>query len=164
MGEKFNKRLYPNFGEFFSDLGFILKRSEKMKVLMRGAVIDDRFRERLMMAVTEVNGCRYCSHYHAQLALSAGVSPQELHAIGEMCFEHSPEEQQAALLYAQHWAESGAHPEPDAVECLRREYTPEQVKLIELCLRTIRVGNLSGNLFDYILFKLSFGKWGAGRN
>ena len=163
MGKQFNKRLYPNLREFLGDLGFILKRSDKMKVLMRAEVIDEQFRERLMMAVTGVNGCRYCSYYHTQLALSAGIDPHELHAMGEQCFEHSPADQQTALLYAQHWVESSAHPDPGAIECLRREDTPEQVELIELCLRTIRVGNLSGNLFDYLLFKLSFGKWGASK-
>ena len=164
MGRQFEKRLYPSLGEFLGDLGFILKRSRRMKVLMRGEVIDAQFRERLMLAVTEVNGCRYCSYYHPRLALDVGISPQELRAIGAQSFEHSPAEQQAALLYAQHWAESGARPDPGALGCMRREYTPEEVELIELCLRTIRVGNLSGNLFDYLLFKLSFGKLGLSEN
>ncbi len=41
-------------------------------------LIPAAFRERLMMVVTEVNGCRYCSYMHARLALSAGASQEEL--------------------------------------------------------------------------------------
>lgn len=156
--KKFDKRLYPNPKEFFSDLGYILKRRDKMKALMRGEVIDSQFRERLMMAVTEVNGCRYCAYYHSQQALAAGIDSEELAEISKMSFESSPEEQRAALLYAQHWAESNAHPEPDAWKCMEDAYTAEELEMIELSLHTIRMGNLMGNLADFILFKLSFGR------
>jgi AhpD family alkylhydroperoxidase len=158
MKKKFNKRLYPNPKEFLSDLVFIVKRTSKMKALMRGETIDAKFRERLMMAVTEVNGCRYCAYFHSQQALAAGIGSDELAEIAEMSFESSPEEQHPALLYAQHWAESNANPEPDAWTCMQDAYTAEELELIELCLHTIRMGNLMGNLADYLLFKLSFGR------
>ncbi len=156
--KKFNKRLYPNLKEFFHDLGYVFKRTDKMKTLMRGEVIDATFRERLMMAVTEVNGCRYCAYYHSQQALAAGVGSDELAQIAEMSFESSPEKQRPALLYAQHWAESNAHPDPDAWTCMRGSYSPEELEMIELSLYVIRMGNLMGNLADYLLFKLSFGQ------
>lgn len=156
--KKFNKRLYPNLKEFFSDLGYILKHTNKMKALMRGEAINAPFRERLMMAVTEVNGCRYCAYFHSQQALAAGVGSEELAEIAEISFEKSPEEQRPALLYAQHWAESNAHPDPDAWECMRYSYSPEELEMIKLSLHTIRMGNLMGNLLDYIWFKLSFGR------
>lgn len=158
MKKKFNKRLYPNLKEFFSDLGFIFKRREKMKELMQGEILDAKFRERLMMAVTEVNGCRYCAYFHSQQALIAGIGSDELAEIAEMSFESSPEGQRPALLYAQHWAESNAHPEPDAWACMQDAYSTEELELIELSLHTIRMGNLMGNLADYLLFKLTFGR------
>ncbi|MFN2146525.1 MAG: carboxymuconolactone decarboxylase family protein [Anaerolineales bacterium] len=156
--KKFNKRLYPNLKEFFHDLGYVLKRGSKMKTLMGGEVIDNSFRERLMMAVTEVNGCRYCAYYHSLQALSAGIGSDELAQISEMSFESSPEEQRSALLYAQHWAESNAHPDPDAWECMQDSYSSEELEMIELSLHVIRMGNLMGNLADYLLFRLSFGR------
>jgi AhpD family alkylhydroperoxidase len=158
MKKKFNKRLYPNLKEFFNDLGFILKRSKNMKALLRGEIIDTKFRERLMMAVTEVNGCRYCAYYHSQQALAAGIGSDELAEIAEMSFKSSPEGQRPALLYAQHWAESNAHPESGAWACMQETYTQEELEMIELSLYTIRMGNLMGNLTDYLLFKLSFGQ------
>ena len=158
MKSKFNKRLYKNFGEFAVDIRYILSRREQIKVLMAGEQVSSAFRERLMMAVTEVNGCRYCSYYHTRQALEAGISPEELAEIGEKSFANSPSEEQPALLYAQHWAESNAQPDPEAVERLHEIYGEETGELIDLSLRMIRVGNLTGNLFDYILFILSFGR------
>ena len=158
MDQKFNKRLYPNLKEFFSDLSFIFKRTDKMKTLMRGEVIDNQFRERLMMAVTEVNGCRYCAYYHSQQALASGIGSDELTQMGEVFFKNSPEDQRPALLYAQHWAENNAHPDPDARAGILQTYSPEEVEMIELSMRVIRMGNLMGNLADYLLFKLSFGR------
>ncbi len=158
MKRQFTKRLYPNLKELLSDLGYVFKRRKRMKALMTGDVIDAQFRERLMMAVTEVNGCRYCSYFHTQQALATGISSEELAEIGARSFESSPEEQRPALLYAQHWAESNAHPDPDAYACVQAAYAPEELELIELGLRTIRIGNLMGNLADYLLFKLSLGR------
>ncbi|MBN2045973.1 MAG: carboxymuconolactone decarboxylase family protein [Anaerolineales bacterium] len=158
MKKKFNKRLYPNLKELISDLGFVFRRRDKMKALMRGEVIDAQFRERLMMAVTEVNGCRYCAYYHAQQALAAGIGSEELEEISKFSFESSPEGQRPALLYAQHWAETGGHPDPDAWGCMQDSYSLEELELIELCLHTIQIGNLTGNLADYLLFRLSFGR------
>lgn len=158
MKKQFSKRLYPNLKEFLSDLGFILKRSSRMKSLMSGEVVDARFRERLMMAVTEVNGCRYCAYYHSRQALAAGISSEELAEIGAFSFESSPEAQRPALLYALHWAESDARPDPAAWDCMVEAYTPEELDLIELSLRIIRVGNLMGNLGDYLLYLFSFGR------
>jgi hypothetical protein len=39
-------------------------------------------------------------------------------------------------------------------------YGEETLKAIEIVLRMIRMGNLMGNTFDYVLFKVSFGRLG----
>jgi hypothetical protein len=62
------------------------------------------------------------------------------------------------LCYAQHWAETDANPEPEARARLLETYGDETVAQIDLALRMIRIGNLTGNLLDYILFRLSFGR------
>ena len=65
-----------------------------------------------MLAVTEVNGCRYCAYAHARIALAAGVTRADVDALAEETSRVSPPEQIPALLYAQHWAETGATPDP----------------------------------------------------
>jgi len=39
-------------------------------------------------------------------------------------------------------------------------YGEQALSGMELAMRMIRMGNLMGNTWDYILFKISFGHWG----
>lgn len=128
---------------------------------MRGEIISPSFRERLMLAVTQVNRCRYCSYAHAREALSKGISQQEIEALGNGMFEASPPEEVPALLYAQHWAETDGNPEPAVRAQVVARYGEQAVGLMELAMRMIRAGNLSGNTFDYLLHRISFGRWGG---
>jgi AhpD family alkylhydroperoxidase len=66
---KFSKRTYKNPKEFFSDLRFIISNRKKLKEITAKRLISPAFRERLMLAVTAVNGCRYCSYFHTRQAL-----------------------------------------------------------------------------------------------
>jgi AhpD family alkylhydroperoxidase len=76
-------RGYRHSAELAEDLRFIWKRRSMARRRMRD-LVPAAFRERLMMVVTEVNGCRYCSYSHARLALSAGVSREELRLVGDV--------------------------------------------------------------------------------
>ncbi len=118
-----------------------------------------------MMVVTEVNGCRYCSYYHAKEALKSGVSEEALKELLEGKIpEDTPPKEYPALVYAQHWAENNAQLEAATVQHLVSKYGQEMSDAIHIVLRMIRIGNLSGNLLDYILFRLSFGKFGRTKN
>ena len=112
-----------------------------------------------MLAVTSVEGCRYCSYFHSKLALKGGIKQEEIRKFLSGDFEDCPEEEVLAVLYAQHWAESNACPEPEVVDKLKETYGSEKVDAIHLMLRMIRLGNLLGNTWDYLLYQMSFGKW-----
>ena len=158
---KFRRRLYKNPREFIEDIRFIMPNRALIKRAMRGDLISAAFRERLMMVVTQVNGCRYCSYFHAKEALKAGVPEAELQAILEGCVPESiPQGEYVGLLYAQHWAESNAQPDPAAIQKLTETYGKEKADAIHIILRMIRVGNLLGNFGDYLLYLISFGKLG----
>jgi len=66
----FTKRTYRNLGDAVTIHGML----RKIKILMRGESLDKKFRERMMLAVTEVNGCRYCRYAHTRIALFCGLS------------------------------------------------------------------------------------------
>jgi len=114
-----------------------------------------------MMAVTAVNGCRYCSYYHAKEALKTGVEPEEIRELLSGSIQNSPEDEVVAIMYAQHWAESDTHADPQAVDKLLETYGTEKADAIHLVLRLIRMGNLMGNTCDYVLYRISFGRWGG---
>jgi AhpD family alkylhydroperoxidase len=159
----FRRRIYGGLGEMWADVRAIMGRRDLLRSTMRGE-IDPAFRERLMLTVTAVNGCRYCSYAHARQALTEGLSEEEIEALAENSFEGSPADEVPALLYAQHWAEADGEPDPDVRARVEERYGEETVERIDVILRMIRVGNLMGNTFDYVLHRLSFGRLGGARS
>ena len=157
----FERRTYHSLSEFLADFWMIAGHRSEIRTLMRGEIISPSFRERLMLVVTQVNRCRYCSYAHAREALSKGMSQQEIEALGKGMFEDSPPEEVPALLYAQHWAETDGDPDTPVRDQVVARYGAQTVELMELGLRMIRAGNLSGNTFDYLLYRISFGRWGT---
>ena len=156
---KFNKRTYKNLKGFFSDLYFPIKNRNRLKEVTAKKLISPAFRERLMLAVTAVNGCRYCSYFHAKQALKSGLTPEEISRLLSGDVANCPEEEAVAIIYAQHWAEYDAHPDPKAVLKLQQAYGVERTEAIHLMLRMIRLGNLLGNSWDCLIYHISFGKW-----
>jgi len=158
---KFTKRIFKNPKDFFIDWWFVTRNVKRLKEATDKGLISDAFKERLMMAVTAVNGCRMCSYAHAKQALKSGISPEDINQLLSGDVANCPEEEAVAVIYAQHWAESDAHPDPEAAQKLQQTYGVEKAEAIHLILRMIRFGNLSGNSLDYLLYRLSFGKLGG---
>ena len=156
---KFKKRTFKNPKEFFSDLWFPIKNRKRLREVTNKGLISPAFRERLMLAVTAVEGCRYCSYFHAKQALKSGLIPEEISQLLSGDVNNCPEDEAVAVIYAQHWAESEAHPDPEATLKLEQTYSAEKVESIHLMLRMIQLGNLLGNSWDYLLYRISFGRW-----
>jgi len=75
---KYYRRTYRSPREFFSDIVFLLKRMGRIRDLTRKKMLSRAFRERLMLAVTSVYGCRYCNWVHTREALKSGVTQEEV--------------------------------------------------------------------------------------
>lgn len=113
-----------------------------------------------MLAVTAVNDCRYCSYYHTRQALKSGITEEEIRDLLAGDIAKCPKDETIAMAYAQHWAESNARPDPEAVQRLQQTYGREKTEAINLILRMIRMANLLGNSWDYLLYRISFGRKG----
>ena len=155
---KCRKRTYKNLKAFFRDLFFPVINRARLKDTRS---ISPAFRERLMLAVTGVNGCRYCSYFHARQALKSGVTSLEITRLLSGDFADCPKDETVAVLYAQHWAEANARPDGEAVKRLQQAYGIQKTETIHVVLQMIRLGNLLGNSWDCMLFRLSFGRWGG---
>lgn len=160
---KFHLRRYHHPGELGRDLGRLLERRKDIRPLMRGESLDPAFRERLMLAVTAVNQCRYCSYAHARMALREGLPEEQIAELLQGELQNCPPDEIHALLYAQAWAEANGLPDPLAREALQVHYRPQQIEAIELTIQVMRVANLIGNTFDYLFYRLSFGHLGSER-
>jgi AhpD family alkylhydroperoxidase len=162
MGE-FDRRTYHSITKLFSDLLNILAQRKQIRLLMRGNFIEKSFRERLMLAVTSVNRCRYCSYVHSNLALKEGISTEEIRDLYDGILDNCPNEEVPALLYAQHWAESEGKPQPEVRQRILDLYGEDITHAIELTIRMINTANLIGNTMDLIIYKLSFARLKANR-
>ena len=151
------KRTFRSFGQFWQELFFMLKNIKQIKSAMQDGNISPAFRERLMLAVTSVNNCRYCSYYHTKLALQEGISAEDAAKLLEGSVENCPPQEAAALLYAQHWAENDGNPDSETVRRMIEFYGEKNLHDIDVILHMIRMGNYSGNAVDKIRARLSLG-------
>jgi len=129
----------------------------------RGGWISYAFAEKIMMVVTSVNGCCYCSYGHSRAALAAGVPDSELQKLMALELGTFPENEAVALTFAQHFAESCRNPDPVAWQRVASYYGEEADNDILTYLRMITFGNLLGNTFAAILSRFN-GKSTQGSN
>jgi AhpD family alkylhydroperoxidase len=159
---KFKRRFYRSPAALWRDFRYVFQRRTVITEAMGGEGITPAFRERLMVMVTQVNGCRYCRYFHVNQAFKAGISEEEIRAVLEGSIpDETPSIECLALAYAQHWAEMDANPNPEYVQRLSAEYGEKTAAQIDILLGMIRVGNLLGNTFDFMLHTLSFGVLGG---
>ena len=124
MTERFNRNIYT-FKTFRQDLKFMLSHRKLIKKTMQD--LDHAFVEKIMTVVTAVNGCRYCSWFHARQAVSSGISPEEVQRMMKLQFQaDASEDELMALLFAQHYAETQRQPSPEMTEKLVAAYGAEK--------------------------------------
>lgn len=112
-------------------------------------------REQVMLAVTSVNDCRYCSWAHTGLALSEGVDLAHLHDLLEGRLAAAPDEREArAILFARHYADSERRPEPAAQAALAEHFSESEIDEIMAYIHAIYFANLTGNTVDALLSRL----------
>jgi len=149
----FSKRIYTPH-TLLRDFRDILAHFHEFRSAVRSRRISRAFAEKIMLAVTAVNGCRYCSYGHAKTALASGVSPEEVDLLLSGEIGHVSPDEAPALFFAQHYAESGDHPDSEMVQKLVKTYGQEKARDILAHIRMITFGNLSGNTFDALLSRL----------
>ena len=156
----FTKRIY-NLPAFREDMRQVFAHIDDLREASRGKRISKAFAEKIMLAVTRVNDCRYCSYGHSRAALAAGVSEAELRKLLVWELDAFPANEVVALTFAQHYAESKCQPDPAAWQRLMAYYGPATARDIQAYLRMITFGNLFGNTFDALLSRLA-GRPAAG--
>ncbi len=141
-------------GTFYRHLkNMIESLGDLIRYRMSGQM-DKAFMEKIMLSVTEVNGCRYCNYLHTKLALSAGVSEEDLQALFNGQFENISLEEGHALSFAQHYADTGGYPDPDTYQKFVKYYGEARTKEILSIIKAIMVGNIYGLSADAIISRI----------
>ncbi len=102
------------------------------------------FAERIMLAVTEVNGCALCAHAHTKFALDVGMEADEVRQLLGGITDGAPDDELAAIAFAQHYADSRAHPEHAVWERLVELHGEEDALAILGATRVMMWGNAFG--------------------
>ena len=131
MAGEFNKRIYT-FSQFRRDIAEAILHIDELRDAHRSGRISKAFAERIMLAVTAVNGCRYCSYGHTRAALAAGVPGEDIRNMAE------------------------GEPDEFAWRRLVEVYGEDRARDISAYIRMITIGNLFGNTFDAFLSRLKF--------
>jgi len=118
--------------------------------------VSAQFAEKIMLAVTAVNECQYCTRYHTDLAREAGMNQETITQLLENDIGSAvDDDEQPALVFAQQYAETDENPGRDARNALRETYGQETAADILAFVRAIYFGNLLGNTYDAIRFALA---------
>jgi AhpD family alkylhydroperoxidase len=124
-------------------------------VLVRGPLVthayagglDSQLRERIMVAVSQVNACGGCTRVHRRWALRAGVSSAELEALRTGDLEHLDPRSRAAVSYAVDRAELRFEgPASPGIERSASEHlSVTELNEVDAIARAMALANLSLN-------------------
>lgn len=106
--------------------------------------LSPEFQERIMLAVTEVNGCAICSYAHARMALEAGMSDAEIQNMLAGETADIPAEELPAVLFAQHYADSRGNPSRESWDRVVDVYGLSGARGILGAARAMMIGNAYG--------------------
>src|SRR6056297_2319993 len=143
--EKAGIRYIKTPGEFFNLLFSAIAASFGMLSPGYRKSISTHFAERIMLAVSGVNECAYCSWLHTRTALEKGMSDEEIRGLLDGSFESVTGHESVAIFYAQHWAESRGNPSPDARQRVVDYYGEKVTMYIERTMKVVTLGNLCSN-------------------
>ncbi|MBN2853653.1 MAG: carboxymuconolactone decarboxylase family protein [Clostridia bacterium] len=154
---QYNKRFYTirQYFYFLDDMLFSIKDVRKAKKMN---LISKDFQERIMIAVTEVNGCQVCSYYHAKVALESGVNSEEIDDLLSGEDRNVPRNQLNAVLFAKYYADAAGIVEKTVYEAVVKEYSQDMASGILGYIRMIMIGNVSGIAFGTLKNRITFKK------
>lgn len=140
---EFGRKLYSvseSYWIFYNGL----RTMKYMRKAKKNKELSSKFIERIMLAVTEVNDCWICSYAHTKRALESGMSNKEIQKILAGVTEDVPSDEAAAVMFAQHYADTRGHPTKESWQRIVEIYGKSKAVGILGAIRTIMIGNTYG--------------------
>ena len=143
MNKTNSSRLY-NLAEAYKIMYRAFKGSGIYRKAIKKCLISKEFSERIMLAVTEVNGCVICSYAHTKMALESGMSGDEIKELLGGSMDSVPNDEVHALMFAQHSAEKRGYPDKSSKQKLIKVYGLQKSNAIMSAINFIMLGNAYG--------------------
>lgn len=152
---KFGKKLYSVQESYW----IFYKGIRTMKYMFkakRKKELSPKFIERIMLAVTEVNGCAICSYAHTKKALESGMTNEEIQKMLSGIIDDVPSSEIAAVMFAQHYADTRGNPTMESWQRIVEIYGISKAKCILGSIRSIMIGNAYGIAWSSFFNRLRF--------
>ncbi|MDA3821980.1 MAG: carboxymuconolactone decarboxylase family protein [Bacteroidales bacterium] len=148
MQETYNGKIF-GVGQFAGivnkALGGVMTYRRELKL------IDPNFRSRIMLAVTQVNGCKYCSYLHTKQALASGSTEQEIADLLDGNLGDADREEHLAFVFAQHYADSSGNYDGAAYQRVCDYYGDDKAAGILTAVKLIMMGNAHGGAMSLLI-------------
>jgi AhpD family alkylhydroperoxidase len=118
--------------------------------------INKAFRERIMLAISGVNGCAMCSFVHTKLALAEGISAEQIKQLLGGEFNDIPAGEAVGVLYAQSYASGKEVIDPTSFQRLVKEYGEQKAYCILQVCQIITFTTVMGITLDGMKQRFTF--------
>lgn len=137
------RQLFSIF-EFYQIMTLAFRSMPLLRRAKAAGSMNHAFLERIMLAVTEVNGCAMCSYFHTKVALEAGFSAGEIRNMLGGDLADVPAEELEGVLFAQHYADLRGKPSRECWERIVTTYGETGAYGVLAVTRMIMLGNAVG--------------------
>lgn len=134
--------------DFYKHLKVLVANFPELLKSRKTGNISEAFRSKIMLAVSQVNGCRYCSYLHTKNAIDAGATDDEINSMINGELGDVGNDEAVALMFAQHYADTDGSPDKDTYEKVVDHYGVQKATDILATIRVIMVGNIHGISLD----------------
>lgn len=110
--------------------------------------------EKVMLTVTEINGCEVCTVFHNKVAEKEGIKEEEIQMLFVADVEEIPQEDAPAILFSREYANSSGNPSEDSWSSLKTFYGESKAKGILGAVRTIMMGNTFGIVWGALVNRI----------
>jgi len=143
LNQKFYKRFFT-IKESYRILFDAMRTMKYMSRAKRKEELSTELIEKVMLTVTEINGCEVCSVFHNRVAEKEGIKEEDIQMLFVANVEEIPQDEAPAILFARGYATSSGKPSENSWKSLIQSYGESKAKGILGTVRTIMMGNSFG--------------------
>ncbi len=141
---KFYKKKIYSYTQFFRAMVCLFNTLPYLSNAKRKKLLNKQFIERIMLAVTEVNGCSLCSYQHTKIALKSGLTTKEIQALLDGDTQGLHQNEVIGVLFGKHVADQNGLFDQDYLTRVIKEYGQEKAYGVLGAIRIIMFTNIMG--------------------
>ncbi|MDV7186213.1 carboxymuconolactone decarboxylase family protein [Lutibacter sp. TH_r2] len=145
--QEFKARIFTP-ASFYKHLKIFVASFSDFRKARKNGNVSKAFSEKIMLAVTEVNGCRYCNYVHTKNAIDAGTSEDEIKMLLNGELGELDNDESVALMFAQHYADTEGNPDKETYSAFVEHYGEQKAADILAMIKVIMVANIHGISLD----------------